>query len=62
MRYVGSTIIHTIDGGATWTKQLVPSDADAQPLDALSFVSPAKGWVAGDGGDILKTTSGGSAP
>jgi len=49
-------------GGATWTKQLVPSDADAEPLDALSFVSPTQGWVAGGGGDILTTTSGGSAP
>jgi len=62
VRYLGSTIIHTTDGGATWSKQLVPSDADAEPLDALSFVSPMQGWVAGDGGDILTTTSGGSAP
>jgi photosystem II stability/assembly factor-like uncharacterized protein len=62
VRYVGSTIIRTTDGGATWSKQLVPSDADAEPLDALSFVGPTHGWVAGDGGDILATTSGGNAP
>ena len=61
-RYVGSFIIRTTDGGATWARQLAPSDAGAEPLDALSFVSSTQGWVAGDGGDILTTTTGGNAP
>ncbi len=55
-------IIHTSDGGATWTKQLIPNDLDSEPLDALSFVNPTLGWAAGEGGDILKTTTGGFAP
>jgi photosystem II stability/assembly factor-like uncharacterized protein len=41
------TIIKTSDGDATWTKQLVPGDLAALPLDSLSFVSPTQGWMAG---------------
>jgi photosystem II stability/assembly factor-like uncharacterized protein len=58
----GGYIIHTTDGGATWTKQLIPNDLDSVPLDALSFVSPTQGWAAGGAGDILATTTGGNAP
>ena len=62
VRCLGSAVIHTTDGGATWTRQLVPNDADAEPLDALSFVSPTRGWAVGADGDILTTTTGGNAP
>ena len=56
------TIIKTTDGGATWTKQLVPGNLDAVPLDALSFVSPTLGWAAGGNAAILITRTGGNAP
>jgi photosystem II stability/assembly factor-like uncharacterized protein len=55
-------IIHTTDGGATWAKQLVPNDLDSEPLDALGFVTPTRGWAAGGNADILTTTTGGNAP
>jgi photosystem II stability/assembly factor-like uncharacterized protein len=58
----GGTVIRTTDGGATWTKQLVPGNLGALNLDALSFVSPTQGWAAGENADILTTTSGGNAP
>ena len=51
----------TTDGGATWTRQDA-GDAERCPSTPLSFVSPTQGWVAGDGGDILTTTTGGNAP
>jgi photosystem II stability/assembly factor-like uncharacterized protein len=58
---VGDTyVIHTTDGGATWTKQLIPNYVAS--LDALSFVSRTHGWAVGGGAAILVTTTGGSAP
>ena len=52
-------VIRTTDGGRTWTPQSLGS---AENLDAVSFVSRTRGWVAGADANILTTTSGGIAP
>jgi photosystem II stability/assembly factor-like uncharacterized protein len=59
---IGGTVIATTDGGATWTKLLVPGNLGSEPLDAISFVNPTRGWVAGGGADILTTTTAGHTP
>jgi photosystem II stability/assembly factor-like uncharacterized protein len=62
------TIIHTTDGGATWTRQHAPTGYD---LADVQFVDAQHGWVAGydptdfPQGDkytkvLLKTTDGGA--
>jgi photosystem II stability/assembly factor-like uncharacterized protein len=55
----GNTVIATRDGGASWIRQYVGPTGG---LAALSFVSRTRGWVAGQGADILTTTTGGFAP
>ena len=54
-------VIKTADGGVTWTKQAVAAGLGSGALDALSFVSPTRGCVAGQAAAILTTTTGGDA-
>lgn len=54
-RYV-STIIHTTDGGVTWTPQATDTTA---LLNAVAFVDAATGWAVGAEGVILHTADGG---
>ncbi len=50
------TILHTTDGGATWTLQ---SSGTTVPLSGVTFVDANTGWAVGEGGTILHTTTGG---
>ena len=50
------TILHTNDGGATWTRQDSGTD---YTLTSISFVDTKNGWAAGDGGTIIHTKDGG---
>jgi len=52
------TILHTADGGRTWSKQHSESQ---YTLSSVSFVDSKKGWVVGDGGTILATQDGGKS-
>lgn len=52
-------IARTDDRGATW--RLLRSGVSGM-LNGVSFVSTTRGWVAGDGAAILRTTSGGLRP
>lgn len=56
-------ILHTIDGGATWTRQGDPSVVPDVDLSGVAAVNGCTAWVVGpnsDGyGTILKTTDGG---
>jgi photosystem II stability/assembly factor-like uncharacterized protein len=52
---VGKKINHTSDGGATWTVQTTPHIG----FNGVAFADASVGWVAGDGGVILKTVTGG---
>ena len=52
-------VIRTTDGGRTWAPQSLGS---VETLTSVSFVSPKRGWVAGAGANILRTTTGGVAP
>lgn len=50
------TILHTTNGGRTWTAQRSPVTAN---LRDVYFPTPAEGWAVGTGGTILHTTDGG---
>ena len=53
----GADVLHTTDGGATWTDQ---PTGESDSLYAVHFVSALEGWAAGDWGAILHTTDGGA--
>lgn len=54
-----AVILHTIDGGATWSPQVSGGLAD---LTAVQFLADGRqGWAVGDEGVILHTTDGGAA-
>jgi photosystem II stability/assembly factor-like uncharacterized protein len=48
-------ILQTTNGGRSWLRSLVSE----QPILKLWFSDATKGWAVGEGGTILKTTSGG---
>lgn len=50
-------ILHTVDGGQTWTKVRSPT---AKTLVGVTFADTQTGWVVGNGGTILRTVDGGS--
>lgn len=51
-----TTILRTTDGGATWIRELV-TDPD-HSLRGVFLTNPDTGTVVGDGGTILRMTSG----
>lgn len=50
-------VIHTTDGGATWTPQ---SSVPMKTLWGVSFSDANTGTAVGEGGTIIRTTNGGS--
>ncbi|MCK5034784.1 MAG: T9SS type A sorting domain-containing protein [Candidatus Sabulitectum sp.] len=50
-------IRHTIDGGANWTVQ---TPASTSHILGLFFLNSLEGWAAGCGGEVQKTTDGGT--
>jgi photosystem II stability/assembly factor-like uncharacterized protein len=52
------TILHTTDGGASWSPQT--SNSTGYRLNGVAFVSPTSGYVVGSAGRLLFTTNGGS--
>lgn len=48
-------VYHTIDGGATWTRQYTHSDA----LTDVCFIDTSNGWACGYNGTVLRTSDGG---
>ena len=52
------SIIHTGDGGETWTVQQAATAEGATLLD-VHFIDPTTGWAVGQAGTILRTTTGG---
>jgi photosystem II stability/assembly factor-like uncharacterized protein len=55
----GGTIIHTADGGETWTRQLYRPDLGG-PLLAIRFTSSTHGFAAGAYGMFFETKDGGN--
>ncbi len=49
-------VIHTSDGGKTWTKQ---ESGTEKNLFSVSFADEQLGWIVGEYGTILHTTDGG---
>lgn len=54
----GGTILHTEDGGETWSVQRTDTSVD-QPLFAIHFTDALHGWAAGLWSLLLHTTDGG---
>jgi photosystem II stability/assembly factor-like uncharacterized protein len=52
-------IIHTDDGGATWTQQATPAGTTGSYLDKVQFIDKMNGWAVGNNGVIMRTTNGG---
>lgn len=52
------TILHTADGGVSWTSQTSGTRAD---LTAVVFVGVLDGWVVGTNGTVLRTRDGGAS-
>jgi photosystem II stability/assembly factor-like uncharacterized protein len=50
------TVLHTTDGGKTWTRQ---HTGIRVTLQSIHFIDPQHGWVVGDAGTILYTANGG---
>lgn len=51
-------LLHTSDGGRTWTEIRFPEAPDISPV-SLDFVNPTDGWLLTDQGGLLRTTDGG---
>lgn len=51
------TLLHTEDGGATWTAQ---TSGTTQNLRGVAFTDALDGWAVGNAGTILHTTNGGT--
>lgn len=51
------TILHTIDGGKTWKRQISGTD---YTITSIFFVDGKRGWAVGDRGTILHTDDGGA--
>lgn len=51
------SILHTEDGGKTWSRQESGTDLT---LSDIFFTDPQTGWAVGNGGTILHTTDGGT--
>ena len=51
----GGTIHRTTNGGSTWVAQ---ERKTHYALNSVFFIDEQNGWVAGDGGNILKTNNG----
>ena len=56
------TIIHTTNGGTSWTAQTVPSSvSNTNVLNSVCFSDAEHGWAVGSVGTILRTTNGGTS-
>jgi photosystem II stability/assembly factor-like uncharacterized protein len=52
-------VLHTTDGGETWTRQRIHLESD-QPLFSVQFSSAREGWAGGLWSLLLKTEDGGA--
>jgi len=52
-----STILHTSDGGNTWTPQQPEAD---KIYNSVCFINRQNGFVVGEGGTMFRTIDGGA--
>ena len=50
-------VLHTEDGGSTWTAQR--SGTDLPQLYSVKFIDNQRGWAVGQAGSLIRTTDGG---
>ena len=55
-----NTVLHTLDGGATWD-QVGVGTAAGNSLEAVDFVDAGHGWILGRDGVALHTANGGAS-
>ncbi len=55
-----ATILHTTDGGKTWSVQHLSEQRNERVLFSVSFADPKHGIAVGSGGLILRTEDGGA--
>src|SRR5205807_29628 len=57
----GSVILHTSNGGATWTAQAsgLPGFPNINVHNGVAFPDASNGWAVGNNGTILHTSNGG---
>jgi hypothetical protein len=55
--FIGAKTMKTINGGASWTEMTTPHSAAI--YKGVHFINNMTGWLVGDGGIIIKTTTGG---
>jgi photosystem II stability/assembly factor-like uncharacterized protein len=58
-----ATLLHTTDGGATWTTQTAPTTISNNEtnIGPMAFPDATNGWAVTDNGDIIHTSSAGNA-
>lgn len=54
----GGVLLHTKDGGTTWTIQLGDPESATRGFSVMQFIDARHGWVTEYGGKILRTTDG----
>eukprot|EP00976_Prorocentrum_cordatum_P076144 1182181-Prorocentrum_minimum.AAC.5 len=55
----GATILHTTDGGASWTASTPAIDWIIRDLHDVYFADPSNGWIAASAGAVLRSADGG---
>lgn len=55
----GGSVLHTTDGGGTWSVRQLPLKYERLWLASVRFLDAARGWIAGDEGAIFSTNDGG---
>lgn len=58
----GTEILHTLDGGSSWELQFIYSPSFYFRPRQIFFVDSLHGWVVGDNGIVLHTSTGGIIP
>jgi photosystem II stability/assembly factor-like uncharacterized protein len=56
-RDMRAAVLHTSDGGAHWTEQLLPPGT--RYLRAVDFADSVNGWACGRNGSVIHTSDGG---
>ena len=65
MKDTNVTLLHTTDGGGSWTRQGLSDDFPKVSLESVAAIDDCNAWVVGDSSDgygvIMRTTDGGQS-
>lgn len=57
---IPAKILHTTNGGVTWTEQFTSPDPNGSSFEAIKFFDASDGAAVGDAGQIFRTKDGGT--